>query len=150
MVRILAGETAADEGEIAVDGAPWSSSIGWQRVAVVHQEPQLFPNLTVAENIVVGREGTPLAAPRVSSSSRSGCWATWASMRSRTARSRPCRWPSSSAPRSPGPWPSEARVFLFDEPNSALTDEESDDLFRRMHALAGAGRVVILVSPPPG
>ena len=40
----------------------------------------------------------------------------------------------------------QARVFLFDEPNSALTEEESNDLFRRMHALADAGRVVILVS----
>jgi len=40
----------------------------------------------------------------------------------------------------------QARVFLFDEPNSALTEEESNDLFRRMHALADAGRIVILVS----
>src|SRR6185503_14329719 len=40
----------------------------------------------------------------------------------------------------------DSRVVLFDEPNSALTEEESDDLFRRMHALAKAGRVVILVS----
>ena len=40
----------------------------------------------------------------------------------------------------------DARIVLFDEPNSALTEEESDDLFRRMHALADAGRTVILVS----
>ena len=40
----------------------------------------------------------------------------------------------------------DARVFLFDEPNSALTQEESNDLFRRMHGLAAAGRVVVLVS----
>ena len=33
----------------------------------------------------------------------------------------------------------DAQVFLFDEPNSALTDEESDELFREMHKLA-AGR----------
>src|SRR5262249_21552546 len=39
-----------------------------------------------------------------------------------------------------------ARVFLFDEPNSALTDEESDQLFREMRALAEAGRIVILVT----
>ncbi|MEA2608967.1 MAG: ribose transport system ATP-binding protein, partial [Chloroflexota bacterium] len=32
MVKILAGELAGDEGEIAVDGAAWSSSVGWQRV----------------------------------------------------------------------------------------------------------------------
>ena len=40
----------------------------------------------------------------------------------------------------------DARVFLFDEPNSALTEEESTDLFRRMHLLADAGNVVLLVS----
>ena len=37
-------------------------------------------------------------------------------------------------------------MFLFDEPNSALTEEESKDLFRRMHVLADAGHVVLLVS----
>jgi ABC-type sugar transport system ATPase subunit len=40
----------------------------------------------------------------------------------------------------------DAPVFLFDEPNSALTQEESTDLFRRMHQLADAGKVVLLVS----
>src|SRR4029078_10219752 len=39
-----------------------------------------------------------------------------------------------------------ARVFLFDEPNSALTDEESDELFREMHKLANEGRIVLLVT----
>ena len=40
----------------------------------------------------------------------------------------------------------DARVFLFDEPNSALTDEESDELFREIHKLAKAGNIVILVT----
>ena len=40
----------------------------------------------------------------------------------------------------------DAQVFLFDEPNSALTDEESDELFREMHKLAAAGRIVLLVT----
>jgi ABC-type sugar transport system ATPase subunit len=40
----------------------------------------------------------------------------------------------------------DARIFLFDEPNSALTDEESDELFRQMHALAAEGRIVVLVT----
>ena len=56
------------------------------------------------------------------------------------------RWRSSSASRSRRALARDARVFLFDEPNSALTQEESNDLFRRMHALADAGRVVLLVS----
>ena len=43
---------------IELDGAPWDVGVERDRVAVVHQEPQLFPNLTVAENLMVGREGT--------------------------------------------------------------------------------------------
>src|SRR5439155_21341986 len=39
MVKILAGEVARDEGEISVDGRPWSDEYGSNRVAVVHQEP---------------------------------------------------------------------------------------------------------------
>ena len=55
MIKVLAGETTADDGEVIVEGVPWSPRIGARRVAVVHQEPQLFPNLTVAENLVIGR-----------------------------------------------------------------------------------------------
>jgi len=40
----------------------------------------------------------------------------------------------------------DARVFLFDEPNSALTDAESDELFREMHKLAESGRIVLLIT----
>src|SRR2546430_7056923 len=56
MIKILAGEVDRDEGEILVDGEPWSSEFGSNRVAVVHQEPQLFPNLTGGDNIVAGHE----------------------------------------------------------------------------------------------
>src|SRR5438876_12284313 len=56
MVKVLAGEVDWDEGDISVDGESWSSEFGSSRVAVVHQEPQLFPNLTVGENVVAGFE----------------------------------------------------------------------------------------------
>ena len=39
-----------------------------------------------------------------------------------------------------------ADVFLFDEPNSALTDEESKSLFALMKRLAEDGRIVLLVT----
>ena len=57
LIKILAGETSADGGEIQLDGRGWDTSSERDRVAVVHQEPQLFPNLTVAANLMVGREG---------------------------------------------------------------------------------------------
>jgi ABC-type sugar transport system ATPase subunit len=39
-----------------------------------------------------------------------------------------------------------ADVFLFDEPNSALTDEESKSLFALMERLAADGKIVVLVT----
>jgi len=145
LVKILAGEVAADSGEITIDGQPWSPALGWQRVAVVHQEPQLFPNLSVAENIVVGRERSRWLRHGVSEAERRllddmaiggvadrPLASVTLAIRQRTEIARALA--------------RDARVFLFDEPNSALTEEESDDLFRRMHALAAAGRVIILVS----
>ena len=65
MVKILAGEVDRDEGEILVDGTPWSAGVGSHRVAVVHQEPQLFPNLTVAENVLAGYETRGWRWPRL-------------------------------------------------------------------------------------
>jgi ABC-type sugar transport system ATPase subunit len=145
MIKILAGETTADAGEVLVEGVPWSPRIGARRVAVVHQEPQLFPNLTVAENLLIGRErsrwrrhGTDGAERRLLdefliadvADHELGSQPLAVQQRTEIARALA----------------QDARVVLFDEPNSALTEEESDDLFRRMHALADAGRTVILVS----
>src|SRR5688572_28804938 len=58
LIKILAAEARADAGEIELDGQTWDPDMHRDRVAVVHQEPQLFPNLTVADNLIVGREGT--------------------------------------------------------------------------------------------
>ena len=65
LMRILAGEEAADAGELLLDGGNWSRADAATAVAVVHQEPQLFPNLSVAENLMVGREGGGVLRPRL-------------------------------------------------------------------------------------
>jgi ABC-type sugar transport system ATPase subunit len=70
LVRILAGEEAADEGELLLNGGKWSRDDAVTAVAVVHQEPQLFPNLSVAENLMVGREGSSFLRPRLGRSDR--------------------------------------------------------------------------------
>ena len=43
MIRILAGETGVDAGQILIDGQPWSAADRRHQIAVVHQEPQLVP-----------------------------------------------------------------------------------------------------------
>ncbi len=145
LVKVLASETVPDSGVIALDGAPWRASSDADRVAVVHQEPQLFPNLTVAENLLVGQEPTRLLRPRGRDADRDvlrevgllpyandpvGSLPLALQQRTEIARALAKR----------------ADVFLFDEPNSALTEAESAELFDRMHALAAQDKVILLVS----
>jgi ABC-type sugar transport system ATPase subunit len=145
LVKVLAGEEPADEGTITFGGARWSPIESWTQVAVVHQEPQVFPSLTVAENMLVGREGGTRAWPKPADADREllrkfgidgvadlplGDCTLATQQRTEIAR---------AVAR-------DARVFLFDEPNSALTDEESNQLFRQMRQIAEAGRIVILIT----
>jgi ABC-type sugar transport system ATPase subunit len=145
LIKILAGEIRADSGDIELDGRPWDTTANRDRVAVVHQEPQLFPNLTVAENVMVGREGTRALVRGLDGDERR--------LMSNLAIDRYADRRVESVPLAiqqrveiGRALARDAQVFLFDEPNSALTQEESTDLFRQMHELADAGRVVLLVS----
>jgi len=145
LIKILAGETTADGGSIELDGAPWDTTRDRDRVAVVHQEPQLFPNLTVAENLMVGREGTRATVRGLDAAET----ALLTDLAILDVADRPLELvPLAIQQRVEigRALARDAAIFLFDEPNSALTQEESVDLFRRMHVLAGAGNVVILVS----
>jgi rhamnose transport system ATP-binding protein len=60
LVKILAGVHAPDTGEFLVDGKPVSfrtvADSKAAGISVIYQEPTLFPDLTVAENIFIGRQ----------------------------------------------------------------------------------------------
>ena len=63
LVKILAGVHQPDSGTIALDGEPTQIQGPAQAralgIAVVHQEPRLFPDLTVAENVFLGHAPKP-------------------------------------------------------------------------------------------
>lgn len=145
LMRIIAGEERPDSGTLTLDGVPWFPSINWHNVAVVHQEPQLFPNLTVADNVMVGREGTSSAKPRLSAADAEVMQALGIA-RYADVLLEDCTLATAQRTEIARAVARQARVFLFDEPNSALTEEESDELFREMKKLAAEGRIVLLVT----
>ncbi len=145
LIRMIAGEERPDSGTLTLDGRPWFPAIDWHEVAVVHQEPQLFPNLTVGENVLVGREGTRIARPRLGPND-AGVMQALGIGGLKDVPLANCTLATQQRTEIARAVARSARVFLFDEPNSALTDEESDELFREMHKLAAEGRIVLLVT----
>src|SRR3954462_13696056 len=60
LIKIISGAEVADQGQIEIDGqelasGSTTSALG-AGIATVYQEPQLFGELTVAENVFIGRE----------------------------------------------------------------------------------------------
>ena len=145
MVKTLAGEVIADSGRILLDGTERAAADLATQVTIVHQEPQVFLNMTVAENLLVGRERRRVLNRRIDEAETELLADMGLSAHVHTHLDS---LPLAAQQRTEiaRALAQDARIFLFDEPNSALTEEESEDLFRRMHDLAGSGRVVILVS----
>ncbi len=145
MIRILAGEIAPDSGTILIDGEPWSRTNRRHDIAVVHQETELFPTLTVAQNLVIGREPNPVIRPHIGVQERRVLSDLQIDAYANRALDS-CSLVVRQLTEIARALVHDARVFLFDEPNSALTREESSRLFRYIHALKDAGHVVLLVS----
>jgi ABC-type sugar transport system ATPase subunit len=145
LMRVLAGEEDADSGDIRCGDELWKRSFLVQHVAVVHQEPQLFPNLTVAENLLVGREGTRVARPGSGHAERD----LMVTMGIASVADQPLskvRLATRQRVEIGRELARNAKVLLFDEPNSALSADESTALFHEIHKVAKAGNVVILVT----
>ena len=116
MINIVAGMLAPDAGEILLGGAP--VEIGSTRraielgIATVYQELSLLPNLSVAQNIALGREPRRhgfLDVARDARDERRGARADRPRHSRRNARSDRCRSPSGSWSRSPRRWPTHRR-----------------------------------------
>jgi ABC-type sugar transport system ATPase subunit len=141
---LLGGEEQPDSGDITIDGEPWPLSARRDAVAVVHQESQLFPNLTVAENLMVGRRGA--RRPRITAHERQ----VLAQLRLERYASRPldrCSLVVSQLTEIARALLRDSRLFLFDEPNSALTDVESALLFGQIDLLKRQGdHIIVFVS----
>jgi rhamnose transport system ATP-binding protein len=62
LVKILAGVHQPDSGTVSLDGVPTllrgPADARARGIAVVHQEPRLFPDLSVAENVFLGHAPT--------------------------------------------------------------------------------------------
>ncbi len=153
LVKILAGVHQPDSGRLLIDGEPvtFSGPLASKAagVSIIYQEPTLFPDLTVAENIFVGRQ--PLKAGRRVNPAEMV----------RRARELFARLGVPIDPNRQARGLSvadqqiveiakaiafNARVIVMDEPTAALTLVEVDRLFDVARALCEQGSAVLFIS----
>lgn len=149
LCKLLAGVTQPSQGEIRVDGevvsfaAPKDASL--RGISMVYQETSLVPQLTVAQNIVLGRERAFNSVRKVRNAARQvlqrlnfkvdpsqAAGTLSAAKRQMVEIARAVL--------------NEARVIIFDEPTAALTPEETDHLFDLMNSLKRNGVGMIFIS----
>jgi rhamnose transport system ATP-binding protein len=153
LVKILAGVYQPDSGSLLIDGSPVQlhGPAGAQAagIAVIYQEPTLFPDLTVAENIFMGRQ--PLRAGRRidGKTMRAQAAALFTRLGVPLDPGRICRGLSIADQQivEIGKALSvDARIIVMDEPTAALSAAEVARLFETVRTLRASGAAVLFIS----
>jgi len=153
LVKVLAGVHTPDTGTMTLDGAPIAFSgpadARAAGIAVIYQEPTLFPDLSVAENIFMGRQ--PLRGLRRidPGAMRRRATELFTRLGVHLDPDRPARGLSIADQQLveiAKALSFEARILVMDEPTAALSGVEVDRLFSVARSLRDAGAVVLFIS----
>jgi ABC-type sugar transport system ATPase subunit/ribose/xylose/arabinose/galactoside ABC-type transport system permease subunit len=154
LMNLLAGVHRPDAGTLELDGRPLTlaspAAALRQGIALIHQEPLSFPDLTVAENLFAGRGFPRGVAGQID----------WRSMSRRTSELLGSLGVSLSPTRRmsglsiadqqmvelAAALSQNARVLLMDEPTAALTPREVHELFRIIRRLREGGVAIVFIS----
>jgi len=153
LAKILAGAVRADAGSILIDGKPASirNPVDAQRlgIGIIYQELDLFPHLTIGENIVVGNLNFP-----------EGAWVDFRKVDAfcrpfldRVGLRRDSRQMVAELPIGQAQLVAlaralsmRARVILMDEPTSSLAEDAAERLFQTIRELKQSGVSIVYVS----
>src|SRR5260221_5340309 len=153
LVKILAGVHRPDAGRLVLDGeeaifdnAKQSQVAG---IAIIFQDPTLFPDLSVAENIFVGAQPLKRFRRIDSRRMRREAAVVFEQLGVRIDPDRLARGLSIADQQLveiAKALTTNARVIVMDEPTAALTRTEVDQLFGIVETLRARGNAVVLVS----
>jgi rhamnose transport system ATP-binding protein len=153
LVKVVAGVHRRDSGvfELGGESVDFSSTAASKDagVAVIYQEPTLFPDLSVTENIFMGRQ--PLAAGR--RIDRQAMYAETEQLFSRLGVRIDPRRPAEGLSIADQQIIEiakaislDARLLIMDEPTAALSGVEVERLFAVARSLRDEGRALVFIS----
>lgn len=152
LLKALAGVHKLDSGTVTLNGKDFEQgstrSSREQGIAVIYQEPSLFPDLTLAENVFVGRQ------------LQKGKTVDWAGMSKESKklfeqlgvkldpniRARGLSIADQQIVEIAKALSTQANVIVMDEPTAALSSKEVDRLFNVARNLEAQGCAVVFVS----
>jgi rhamnose transport system ATP-binding protein len=153
LIKVLTGAVQADAGTVSLDEAVIQDNSPHRSrqlgIAAIYQQPAIFPDLTVAENIALVNEPGGLLR-RVE----------WAARRARAkelieaigAEIDPDReagtltMPEQQMVEIAKALGANVRVLILDEPTASLTERETDRLFEIVRRLRAGGAGIIYIS----
>ncbi len=151
LIKIMTGIYRPDQGEMLLDGAPVSirNSIDAQRVgiAAIHQEPMIFPDLNVAENIFISHRDQ-------------GALLNWGKMFREAeaildkldihldvrSQARGLTLAAQQAVEIAKAISLNVRVLIMDEPTASLSAHEVEQLFALARTLRSQGVSILFIS----
>jgi len=152
LIKTMTGVYQPDSGEIYLYGEPVRFSgpreAQQQGIGAIYQEPSLFPDLDIAENIVAGRQ--PTRAGRVD----------WRAMYREAeellgqlgvdlnphTKARNLSVAQQQTVEIARALSLNAKLLIMDEPTSSLTLTEVEELFRIIRQLRASGTAIIFIS----
>jgi rhamnose transport system ATP-binding protein len=153
IVKMLAGVERPDDGHVAVDGQRVAfhgpGDAQQAGVAVIYQEPSLFPQLSVAENIVMGRHPLRTLRQIDRASVRRLVTGALAELDIVLDIDRPVNGlpiADQQIVEIAKALSLDARMLIMDEPTAALSNREVDRLLAVVRKLRDRGAAVLFVS----
>jgi rhamnose transport system ATP-binding protein len=151
LIKIMTGVQRQDSGEIHIDGAPVrvTSSQDAQRlgVAAIYQEPMIFPDLSVAENIFIGHRDRGKIVDRRRMEREAS--EVLARLDVRLDVGEPARGLTLAEQQTVEIAKAislDVRVLIMDEPTASLSAHEVQRLFRIAHTLRQQRVAILFIS----
>jgi len=151
LIKTMTGIFPPDEGTIRVDGevVEFASAAEAQRrgVVAIYQEPMIFPDLSVAENIFLGhrKRGPIMRWRRLYDEASAILRSLDIDLDPRTASSS-LSVGAQQAVEIAKAISLDARVLIMDEPTASLSAHEVDQLFKQVDTLRRRGVAVLFIS----
>ncbi|MGB7207135.1 MAG: sugar ABC transporter ATP-binding protein [Pyrinomonadaceae bacterium] len=153
LIKIITGAVLQDDGLIVLNGEAivnnspaLSKSLG---IAAIYQQPALFPELTVAENIAIGRERLGPFGIIDWKERRNTAKTLLERVRARIDTetiAADLSMPQQQLVEVARALGADAKVLIFDEPTASLSEEDTQNLFKVIRELRADGVGIIYIS----